>query len=73
MTKRTEYWLSSSQAANHLKITDRTLRKLCKAGELRYAQPGKKLLFHQSWLDSYVLGFGNRLSPLERRELEDLR
>ncbi len=72
MTKRTEPWLSSSQAAGHLKISDRTLRKVCKNGKLKYAQVGKLLRFRTCWLDAFALGFGKRLSPSERRELEEL-
>jgi excisionase family DNA binding protein len=72
MSKVTEPWLSTVQATDHLKITDRTLRNLCKNGKLKYVQPGKKLLFRKSWLDAYALGFGKRLTPSERRELEEL-
>jgi len=74
MTKRTEPWLSSKEAAEHLNISDRTLRKLCKNGKLKYTQmgEGRSLRFRTSWLDAYVLGYGKKLTPTERRELEDL-
>jgi len=72
MTQRTEPWLSSIEAAKHINISDRTLRKLCKSGRLKYTQMGKLLRFRKCWLDAYVLGYGKKLTPSERRELEEL-
>ena len=65
-------WMSAKQSADYIMVSDRKLRSLCKLGRLRYAQPSKKLMFRRSWLDAYILGFGKRLTPTERKELEEL-
>jgi len=69
---KNDKWISATQSAAYLNISDRTLRNLCKEGKLKYCQPGRKLLFHQRFLDSWVLGYGKRLTPSERKELEEL-
>ncbi len=69
---KNEQWMSAKESAAYIKVSDRTLRSLCKSGELKYFQPSKKLLFRKSALDAYVLGFGKRLTPGQRKELEEL-
>jgi len=69
---KSEQWMSAVQSKAYIKVSDRTLRTLCKRGILKYAQPSKKLMFRKSWLDAYILGFGKRLTPRERKELEEL-
>lgn len=72
MTQKIEKWLTANQAADYLNISERTLRKLCKEGSVKYAQPGKKYFFHPSWLNAWVLGYGKRLTPTQRKEVEEL-
>ncbi len=69
---KSEQWLSAKQSRSYILVSDRTLRALCKSGRLKYAQPSKKLMFRKAWLDQYMLGFGKRLTPTERKELEEL-
>ena len=75
MTQKIEKWLTASQAADFLNISERTLRKLCKEGSIKYALPGKgkKYYFHPSWLNAWVLGYGKRLTPTQRKEVEELQ
>jgi len=72
MSVQGEEWMSAKQSADYIKVSDRTLRALCKSGRLKYVQPSKKLIFRRSWLDSYMLGYGTRLTPTEKKELEEL-
>ncbi len=72
MSVKGEGWMSAKQSAAYINVSDRKLRALCKSGRIKYYQPCKKLLFRKSALDSYVLGFGKRLTPTERKELEEL-
>jgi len=72
LTQKIEKWLTANQAADYLNISERTLRKLCKEGSVKYAQPGKKYFFHPSWLNAWVLGYGKRLTPTQRKEVEEL-
>ena len=72
MTQKIEKWLTANQAAEYLNISERTLRKLCKEGSVKYAQPGKKYFFHPSWLNAWVLGYGKRLTPTQRKEVDEL-
>jgi excisionase family DNA binding protein len=69
---KTENWMSAKQSADYIGVTDRTLRNLCKIGKIKYTKPSKKLMFRKSWLDRYMLGFGKRITPTERKELEEL-
>jgi len=72
LTQKIEKWLTANQAAEYLNISERTLRKLCKEGSVKYAQPGKKYFFHPSWLNAWVLGYGKRLTPTQRKEVDEL-
>ncbi len=69
---KSERWLNAKESRIYINVSDRTLRSLCKNGRVKYAQPSKKLMFRKSWLDAYILGFGKRLTPTERKELEEL-
>jgi excisionase family DNA binding protein len=67
-----EPWMSVKQSAAYINVSEKTLRKLCKIGKIKYFQPDKKILIRKHSLDAYVYGFGKRLTPTERKELEEL-
>jgi|SaaInlStandDraft_4_1057021.scaffolds.fasta_scaffold414097_1 excisionase family DNA binding protein len=61
-----------SDAVKYLNLSDKKIRNLVKEGRLRVSQPEKKLLFHKTWLDAYMMEMGTRLTPTQKRELEEL-
>jgi len=65
-------WYTLSEACEYVGLKERTVRKLVKEGKLRYSKPSMKLLFQKRWLDAYVMNMGTRLTPTQKRELEDL-
>ncbi len=65
-------WYTLLDAVEYLCLSERKIRTLVKEGRLRASQPEKKLLFHKSWLDAYAMNMGTRLTPTQKRELEDL-
>jgi len=64
--------MSVKQSAAYINVSEKTLRKLCKLGKIKYFQPDKKILIRKRSLDAYVHGFGKRLTPTEKKELEEL-
>ena len=65
-------WYTLSEASDYIGLKERTVRKLMKEGKLRYSQPSRKLLIHKKWLDAYAMSMGTRLTPTQKRELEEL-
>lgn len=65
-------WYTLSDAVKYLNLSDKKIRNLVKEGKLRVSQPEKKLLFHKTWLDAYMMKMGTRLTPTQKRELEEL-
>ena len=67
-----KFWYTMSDAVKYLNLSDKKIRNLVKEGRLRVSQPEKKLLFHKTWLDAYMMEMGTRLTPTQKRELEEL-
>jgi len=73
-------WFTTSEAAEHLRCSSRTIGRAVSVGKLKYERldtggtPGRgPLRFHRKWLDAYVLGYGKGgLSPVKKRLLADL-
>ena len=55
-------WLDSREAAEYLRLDPRTgpkrVSELQRAGHLRCARDGTRLLFRREWLDAYLEGRG---------------
>ena len=43
--------ITVAEAAELLNVHKQTVRKYCKDGKLRYAQPGRKILIRRSWVE----------------------
>ena len=69
----TKTWFTISEAAEFLRVSEKTLRRAASNGTIRYKKPTKKYVFHIKWLNSWVLGFGKKLSPTQSREVIDLQ
>lgn len=67
-------WYNISQAAEYLSCSTRTVQRLVQAGRLKYHRPHgrRRMLFHRKYLDAYLLGYGTRISPSQRRQIENL-
>ncbi len=70
-------WYSVKEACDYLRCRQSHLYQLMKAGKLKYTRlsDGKtkgKLIFHKHWLIATAMGYGRKLSPVQRREVDDL-
>lgn len=66
-------WLSIKEAAQYMRVSERTISRAIKSGTLKFKKPTKKYLFHKTWLDSWIYGFGKKLSPTQKNELRSLQ
>ena len=44
-------YLTTSEAAEYLRMHPKTLERLARAGEVRHARIGRRYLFKRTWLD----------------------
>ena len=44
-------YLTTPEAAEYLRMHPKTLERLARAGEVRYARIGRRYLFKRTWLD----------------------
>jgi excisionase family DNA binding protein len=70
-------WYSVKEACDYLRCQQSHLYQLMKAGKLKYTRlsDGKtkgKMIFHKHWLTAAAMGYGRKLSPVQRREVDDL-
>jgi len=65
-------WFTLADACEYLNLKERTVRNLLRTGKLKYTRPSKKIAIHRKWLDGYQMNFGAKLTPGQRRELENL-
>jgi len=65
-------WYTLLDTVEYLNLSEKKIRTLVKSKKIRASQPEKKLLFHKTWLDAYVMNMGTRLTPTQKRELEEL-
>jgi excisionase family DNA binding protein len=73
----TTRWFTTREAAEHLRISERSVRRAMERGKLKYARfgDGKRgsIRFTGKWLDAYALGYnGGRLTPSQKTILTDL-
>jgi excisionase family DNA binding protein len=66
-------WFTIKEAAEYLRVSEMTLRRATARGALKYKRPANKYLFHETWLHSWIYGYGKKLSPTQRHELQSLR
>jgi len=71
--EETRVWFTISEAAEFLRVSEKTLRRAASNGTIKYKKPTKKYAFHIKWLNSWVLGYGRKLSPTQKREMIDLQ
>ncbi|MBC8550951.1 MAG: helix-turn-helix domain-containing protein [Candidatus Brocadiales bacterium] len=69
----TRVWFTISEAAEYLRVSEKTLRRAASNGTIKYKKPTKKYVFHIKWLNSWVLGYGKKLSPTQGREVSELQ
>jgi len=60
------------QSGADIKVADHSLCTLFKPCKLKYVKPAKKLMFRKARLDAFMKGYGERLMPSEKKELEGL-
>ncbi|OIO61551.1 MAG: hypothetical protein AUJ47_09395 [Candidatus Marinimicrobia bacterium CG1_02_48_14] len=55
-------WLTLKEAADYAHVSESHMRFLVKSGKVRYTrltpESASKYLFHHTWLDAFILGFG---------------
>ena len=66
-------WLTINRAAKYANLCPKTVRKEIKAGHLRACKRTRKYLIHEDWLFAWILGYGQRLTPSAKREIQQLR
>jgi excisionase family DNA binding protein len=71
------HWYTTKEAADYLRISERSIRRAMETGRLKYARIGDgkrgSIRFTRKWLDAYTLGFnGHRLSDSQKALLVDL-
>ena len=66
-------WLNIIEAAQYMRVSERTIRRAIKGGTLKFKKPTKKYLFHKTWLHSWICGYGKKLSPTQKNELKSLQ
>lgn len=70
-------WFNMKEAAEYLHLSQTKVRALVhenKIGHTRInsSNENSKIMFHQLWLDAYILGYGNALTPKEAERLHYL-
>jgi len=70
-------WYSVKEACEYLRCGQSHLYQIMKAGKLKYTRLGDgktkgKVIFHKLWLTAAAMGYGRKLSPVLRREVESL-
>lgn len=70
-------WYTVKEACDYLRCGQSHLYQLMKTGKLKYKRlnDGKtkgKAIFHKHWLNAAALGYGKKLTPIQRREVDDL-
>jgi len=68
----THNWYTLSEAKEYLRMSDRSLRQKMAEGKIKYSKPDGKVRFHQSWLDAYALGYGRKVTPTQKRDVDAL-
>ena len=53
---RSDEWLNISQAAQHAKLSEQTIRRYVRMGELKASKRTGRLLFQKSKLDHWLNG-----------------
>ncbi len=65
-------WLNIKEAAQYMRVSERTIRRAIKSGALKFKKPTKKYLFHKTWMNAWIFGYGKKLSPTQKHELKSL-
>ncbi len=69
-------WMSVSECASYMRISERQLRKFLSEGKIRNKRIGNqkagRILIHQTWADAFIMGFGTRLTPFQKSQIEKL-
>ena len=70
-------WFTTKEAAEYLRISERSVRRAIETGKLKYARFGEgkrgSIRFPRVWLDAYALGYnGKHLTATQKKELADL-
>ena len=70
-------WFTTKEAAEYLRISERSIRRAIETGRLRFARfgDGKRgsIRVTRKWLDAYALGFnGNRLTAAQKNQLDTI-
>jgi len=70
-------WYTKAEACEYLRCGKSHLHQIMNAGKLKYTRvsDGKtkgKVLFQKRWLNAAAMGYGRKLSPVQRREVDDL-
>ena len=65
-------WYSVNGAADYLKVSDRSLRRYIKAGQIKsYKTPTQGVRLHRSDLESFIM-FGKPFNKLTRPQKESI-
>ena len=48
-------WLSVRQAAQHVRVCEKTVRRAYLARQIQYTRVGRAVRFRRSWLDEWLL------------------
>ena len=65
-------WYNLKGAAQYTKYSYKTLKRYIDAGKLKYTRIGRQYRFHRCWLDTFMMGYGIRITSSQTRELEQL-
>ncbi len=69
-------WMSVSECASYMRISERQFRKFLSEGKIKYKRIGcstnGRILIHRTWVDAFIMGFGTRLTPFQKSQLEKL-
>lgn len=66
-------WIDTKGASEYMKVSTRTISREMKAGKLKFAKPGHRVLFRKYWLDCWILGKDpDKLSYADKQELAQL-
>jgi excisionase family DNA binding protein len=70
-------WKSVSESASYMKISVRQMRTFIADGKIRFERIGdsknSRILIHRKYLDSFILGYGKRLTHFQKTQLENLK
>jgi excisionase family DNA binding protein len=58
-------WLSVAEAANYLRVSERKVQRLIRAGRVRSTTLGRRRLLHRDDLDALVAATGEESAPTD--------